>query len=139
MHNLIKFFLVIVSFTIFSGCLGVKPAIEEVKANKKLFENEDIYILNALYLEEQMDYNNSSNLFNILYKETDKKEYLYRSLRNDLVANENERAVKRVDDIANNKIEDFELTRIKIIALIKLDRLVQAKELATKLVEISSM
>lgn len=137
MHSLIIISLLFASTVFFNGCSSRSPVVQ-IKGSEKLFENEDIYILNALYLEEQKDYKNSSNLFNILYKETDKKEYLYRSLRNDLVANEDARVVQRVDNIVGNKLEDFELIRIKIIALSKLDKLAEAKELATGLVKVSN-
>lgn len=137
MHSFIILFSFITAALFFSGCSGIKP-IANVKGYEKLFDNEDIYILSALYLEEQKDYNGSSNLFSILYKETEKKEYLYRSLRNDLAVNEDARVVQRVDAIVGNKLEDFELIRIKIIALVKLDKLAKAKELATSLVKVSN-
>lgn len=133
MYNLVKSSLFVLFFMLFSGCVATQPYAK--KGYEKTFEYEDMYILSALHLEEIGDHNNSSKLFNSLYEESNKKEYLYRSLRNDLAANENERAVKRIDKIAGNKIDDFELTRIKIIALFKQNKLVKAKELATRLVE----
>lgn len=137
MLNLIKSSIIIVFIVLLSGCSGIKPAAE-VKGYEKVFENEDIYILSALHLEETGDNNGASNLFGTLYEITAKKEYLYRSLKNDLAANENERVIKRVDEISNDKIEDFELARIKIIALIKHGELAEAKELAVRLVELSN-
>lgn len=137
MFNLIKLFVIAGFVVFFSGCFGAKPAVE-VKGYEKVFENEDIYILHALYLEEAQNHNGASNLFYTLYEETTKKEYLYRSLKNDLAANENERVIQRVDEISENKIDDFELTRLKIIALIKEEKLLEAKELAVKLVELSN-
>jgi hypothetical protein len=120
---------------LFSGCVATQPSAK--KGHEKSFEYEDMYILSALHLEEIGDYNNSSNLFNTLYEASNKKEYLYRSLRNDLAANENGRAIKRVDEISKNSIDDFELTRIKTIALVKQNKLDEAKKLATRLVEAS--
>jgi predicted Zn-dependent protease len=109
------------------------------KDHEKAFDQEDFYILAALRLEQLEDYNSSSGLFNILYEESNKKEYLYRSLKNDLAANENERAIQRIDAAANNSMDDFELLRIKIVALIKLERLTKAKDLAIALVEKSNI
>ena len=120
---------------LFSGCVATQPSAK--KGYEKSFEYEDMYILSALHLEELGDYNNSSNLFNTLYEASNKKEYLYRSLRNDLAANENGRAIKRVDEISKNSIDDFELTRIKTIALVKQNKLDEAKKLAIRLVEAS--
>ena len=137
MRRVIELLLVTV-FALFTVGCSTKEPLVEIKGHEKAFENEDIYILNALYLEEQKDYNNSSNLFNILYEQTGKKEYLYRSLRDDLAANENIRAIKRIDRVADKEIDDFELTRIKIIALIREDELKDAKESAINLVEKSN-
>lgn len=123
---------------IIAGC-SETSRYSEVKGYEKAFDKEDIYILSGLRSEQLQDYNTSSNIFNTLYEESKKKEYLYRSLKNDLAGNENERAVQRVDAATNNNMDDFELVRIKIIALIKLDKLNQAKDLAIKLVKSSGM
>lgn len=131
MHSFLKSSLFFVALLFIVGCSS-KDA--EVKGYEKVFEYEDIYILNALWFEENKDYQSSSNIFNTLYLKTDKKEYLYRSLRDDLAANENERVINRADEILGDKIDDFELVRIKIIALMRADRLLEAKELAIRLV-----
>ena len=136
MHNYINIFLLVASVVFFSGCFGMKQ-IEQTSGSQKKFQNEDIFILSALYLEELGDYNSSSSLFDVLYKETDKKEYLYRSLKNNLAANENKKVIQRVDAISKNNIDDYELTRMKITALVKEDELLEAKKLAKRLVEIS--
>jgi len=131
MHSFLKSSLFFVALLFIVGCSSKEA---EVKGYEKVFEYEDIYILNALWFEENKDYQSSSNIFNTLYLKTDKKEYLYRSLRDDLAANENERVINRADDILGDKIDDFELVRIKIIALMRADRLLEAKELAIRLV-----
>lgn len=131
MRSILKLSLFLVTLLFILGCSSKEVG---VKGHEKVFENEDLYILNALWLEEKQDYNGSSNIFNTLYLKTDKKEYLYRSLRDDLAANENERAIERVNEIAGDKIDDFELVRIKIVALMRADRLVEAKEFGIKLV-----
>ncbi|MGE4420473.1 MAG: tetratricopeptide repeat protein [Sulfurimonas sp.] len=136
MYNFLKFSFFIVVMILISGCSLMNQP--ETKGYQKIFEDEDIYILNALQLEESGDHNSSSNIFNTLYIKTGKKEYLYRSLRNDLAANQNERVINRVDEIAADKIEDFELIRIKIFALIREERLVEAKELSIRLVAFSN-
>lgn len=51
-----------------------------------------------------------------------------------MAANENERVIKRVDEVLGNKIDDVELVRIKIVALMRAEKLVEAKELAINLV-----
>ena len=118
---------------LYAGCASKQPS--EVKGYEKAFDKEDIYILIGLRSEQLKDYNTSSNIFNTLYTKTEKKEYLYRSLRSDLAANKSEKVIRRVDELSGKKIDDFELIQIKIIALIKQDKLVQAKELALRLVQ----
>lgn len=135
MHNLTKSFIFLALIVLFGGCAVNQPSAK--KDHEKIFENEDMYILSALYLEELGDYNSSSNLFNTLYEKTNKKEYLYRSLKDDLEADEYERAVLRVEKVSKGGIDDFELARIKITALMKQEKLAEAKELAVRLVEVS--
>ncbi len=131
MRNFLKLSLFIAALLFIVGCSSKEV---EVKGSDKVFEYEDLYILNALMFEERQEYKNSSNIFNTLYLKTGKKEYLYRSLRDDLAANENERVVQRVDEALGDEIDDFELVRIKIVALMRADRLIDAKELGLKLV-----
>lgn len=136
MYNFLKSSLFISLLLLISGCSSVEPP--KIKGSQKVFEDEDFYILSALTLEENRDHNSSSKIFNTLYIKTGKKEYLYRSLRNDLAANQNERAINRIDEIILDKIEEFELVRIKIIALVRAEKLIEAKELAIKLVASSN-
>ncbi|MBW6488614.1 hypothetical protein [Sulfurimonas sp.] len=135
MRNTAGFLFIALTLIIFGGCAATQPSPQ--KGYEKAFEHEDLYILSALYLEDIGDYENSSSLFNTLYKESKKREYLYRSLKNNLAAKENEKAIKRVDEIAGESVEDFELARIKIVALMRADRLAEAKELAMRLVKSS--
>lgn len=120
---------------IFSGCSSIsEPSLK--KEHEKSFENEDMYIMSGLYLEELQDYNSSSKMFEALYYETGKKEYLYRSLKNDLILQKFEQVVQRVD-FEKNVADDYELLKIKTVALIKLNSLIEAKALAIKLSEMS--
>jgi len=133
MRNTAIFLFGALMLSIFGGCTATQPSAQ--KGHEKAFEYEDMYILSALHLEEIGDYENSSSLFSTLYKESNKKEYLYRSLKNNLAAKDNERAISRIDEISGDSVDDFELARIKIIALMRLDRLTEAKELGMRLVE----
>lgn len=133
MLSIVKIFFLTLLIILSAGC-SLKENAVEVKGYEKVFEDEDVYILNALHLEEQRDYNSSSNLFDILYEKTGKNEYLYRSLRNDLAANENKRAIDRINDLLKEDSDDFELLRIRVIALIRENRLEEAKESAIRLV-----
>jgi len=128
--------IIIFSFLllIFSGCVGIFSS-PEVKPNVKVFEEEDAYILIALRTEQVKKYEASSSIFNTLYEKSNKKEYLYRSLQNDLAAGKNEHAISRIDTLLDTSLDDFVLTRLKIVALVQLLRLEEAKILAIALVE----
>ncbi len=131
---MIKIFLSLALALLFSGCF-VKFADAEVKSNEKVFEEEDAYILFALRAEELKQHDEASSIFSTLYEKSNKKEYLYESLQNDLLAQKYEKAVKRVDAEIGEELEDFKLIRIKIIALIGDGKLQEARVLAIALVE----
>lgn len=127
--------LLLSAMLFFSGCAAInEPSVK--KGYEKSFENEDVYIMRGLYAEELQDNNISSKIFETLYYETNKKEYLYRSLKNDLVAQKFQKVVQRVD-LEQDMADDYELLKIKTVALIKLDRVLEAKESALKMSEIS--
>lgn len=71
----------------------------EVGANQKAFEEEDKYILYALNAEELKENSAASSLFQTLYEKSGKKEYLYRSLENDLVAKKQEKLLQRINSL----------------------------------------
>jgi predicted Zn-dependent protease len=130
-----KLFLLLLSLFVMSGCVSTELS---PKGNKKVFEEEDRYILFALRAEQLKQYNISSDIFNTLYKKAHKKEYLYRSLQNDLTLKRDEKVVQRIDKIGIDNLDDFILVRIKIIALVQLQKLEDAKKLALKLVKKSN-
>ncbi|MDD5156638.1 hypothetical protein [Sulfurimonas sp.] len=132
MSNKIVLFMLLILSVAFSGCVGKYG--KDVKANQKMFNEEDIYIFAGLNSEQAKENNASSVIFNSLYEKTGRREYFIRSIKNDIEASENERAIWRIDEIIGKKINDFELVRFKIVALMNLDRLDEAKELVLKLV-----
>jgi predicted Zn-dependent protease len=109
-------------------------SVQSIKPNEKAFEQEDVYVLFALRAEQLNDYNSASILFNTLYEKSSKKEYLYRSLENDLVAKENEKLIARVDVFAGDSLADPKLIRLKIVALLELQRFEESQNLAVALV-----
>ena len=131
---MIKIILSLFLALLFSGCF-VKFSDAEVKPSEKVFEQEDALILFALRAEELKQHDEASSIFNTLYEKSNKKEYLYASLQNDLYAQAYERAVARVDAQIGEELEDLKLIRIKIIALIGDEKLQEARVLALALVE----
>jgi tetratricopeptide (TPR) repeat protein len=134
-----KFFAPLFLLFMMSACLHQTPQVEAteqgVKSNKKVYEYEDSYILFALRAEQLRDFQSASDIFSLLYDNTGKKEYLYRSLQNDLIVPEFNKAITRVNALNNVGISDFVLMRVKIVALMGVGHLVEAKFLAHELLE----
>lgn len=130
MHKIIVLFVVALAFI---SCSLNEPKV--IKGNEKAFADEDTYIMFALRSEQIKDYKSASQLFDILYAKSEKKEYLYRSLENDLHAKADEKIIQRVDKLLVKDGFDARLLRFKIVALVDLGKLVEASELASKLVE----
>jgi predicted Zn-dependent protease len=74
-------------------------------------------------------------MFNTLYEKSSKKEYLYRSLQSDLLSKKYTKVVSRVDEEIDDTYKDLYLVRFKVLALINLDKLQKAKNIAIQLVE----
>ena len=140
-----KIFNLSILFTmafILSGCMAspkvaeTQTQVEEkkIKPNQKVFEEEDAYIMFALRAEQLGEHDASSSIFNTLYERSDRKEYLYRSLQNDLSAQQSQRIIDRVDAQTQGSLDDLFLVRIKIIAQIQLQKYNEAEILATQLV-----
>ena len=130
-----KNILVLFMIVFFVGCSATPEP--KVSGSAKVFEQEDLLILFALRAEQINDNNESSNIFTTLWKKSGKKEYLYRSIENDLVAKEDAKVIKRVDNITQGSYEDYRLIRFKILALSRLNRIEEAKTTALLLLEIS--
>lgn len=127
--------LIILTFSIlFSGCFGISYK-SGLKPNQKAFEQEDTIIMLALRAEQLREYNSSSSMFETLYEKSEKKEYLYRSLQNDLLAKNYDNVVIRIDEETGGSFDDFILIRMKVMALINLNRLEEAKTISIMLVE----
>lgn len=120
------------------SCAEPKPELHTLKAHEKAFEEEDAYVLFALRAEQINENKAASSIFNTLYEKSDKKEYLYRSLENEIIAKEYEKAIEKVDLISQGKIDDYILVRVKVVALMELGELEEARVLAVSLVEESN-
>jgi tetratricopeptide (TPR) repeat protein len=124
-----------------SACVYKTPQVEAkeqiVKSNKKLYEYEDSYILFALRAEQLRDSRSASDIFALLYNNTGKKEYIYRSLQNDLMIPDYQKVITRVDTLQKASINDFVLMRIKIDDLMIVERFEEEKFLTLQLIEAS--
>jgi len=133
-----KLLMLSVLIFMFSGCMNTTSPSTPPKSNEKVFEEEDTYILFALRAEQLKEHSAASSMFETLYEKSNKKEYLYRSLQNDLIVKKNKTVISRVDNNLDGKNDDFILMRIKIVALIQSQQLELAKDNALVLVDLSN-
>ena len=136
-RNFVNILLVLMSL-FFISCASTQAELNTLKPNEKAFEEEDAYILFALRAEQVHENRAAAKIFTSLYEKSYKKEYLYRSLENELIAKEYESVIKQVDDITNGSLDDYILVRVKVVALIELQKLEEARVLAVKLVKESN-
>ncbi len=123
----IKYKIGFLIFLLITGCSVKQPQIGE-----KVFPKEDDYIVKALVNEQSGDYKQAANIYNFLYKKTDKTVYFrkYLSMLYDL-GKYNE-VIKKSNDFLQEKWND-EVFKIKIFALLQKKKLKEAKnELLTK-------
>lgn len=132
---MIKFLFLSLSLILFfSGCTTSSSVYEKYsdsKSNKKAFEQEDTLIMFALRAEQLGDFESAAKIFQKLYENSDKSEYLYQSLQNLLAIKKNQEVIIIVNE---EDLYDPQLVRIKIVALVQMDKLEEAKLLAVELV-----
>lgn len=134
-YQMYKILIFLIFSIFFSGCFGTSP--ELIKSNEKVFAEEDILVMMALRAEQAKSYKSASEIFDELYNKSSKKEYLYRSLQNDLHLKNFDSVIKRVDEELDESYDDIYLVRLKVLALINLLKFEEAKDIALKLVDIT--
>ena len=136
-----KVFVLVVTSLFFVSCTNkeVRPLQVEtrVQANKKVFLEEDIYILFALRAEKLGKYATASEFFMELFQKSHKKEYLYKAVSNYISAQNYPKIIEVVDSMNKDTLADVKLTRFKILALLKLGKIERAEKLASRLVRLS--
>lgn len=113
------------------SCASPKP--EKLRANQKAFAQEDTYILYALHAQENQQNSAAASLFETLYEKSGRKEYLYRSLENDLIAKNSQQLINRIDALPKEFESDVRVARLKVVALFELERLLEAEALSVAL------
>lgn len=126
-----KFFFALFVSLFFVACSAIDK--EAPAPNKKTFAQEDAYIMFALRAEEVQSYKTAAKLFEGLYQNSHKEEYLYRSLQNLYMAKEYEQVIATVQKYSKQNFDDSKLMRYKIVALAESGQTAQAQNLAIAL------
>jgi len=116
---------------LFTACSQKAPM--PPKSSEKVFDAEDTYIIFALRAEQVGDFKTAAKLFRQLYEKSQKREYLYRYLKEKLILKEYDDVINIVNNLSKGTLDDSKLIRLEIIALIESDRLLEAKEFALAL------
>ncbi len=136
-NNKIVSFLFIVILSFFTGCSLKQPQKESQNCCPKLFEDEDRFIMTALYFKQLGAYKDSAKLFNILYKRTKRIEYKIEEIKNYIIARDYEKAkmesLKALKEHPNN----LKLIRITAVLFFHLKNLKKAKEYIQKAIKIA--
>lgn len=132
---MIRTVVFIILLFLFNGCSSSAVQPKKSLAGVKVFENEDVLIMYALRAEQLRDYASAAKIYNTLYENSNKKEYLYHSLQSKLNMYDSQAVIDKVDEITKGSLDDFFLVRIKIIALLQQEKLEEAKNLALNLVD----
>jgi hypothetical protein len=128
--------LLIALVLLLSGCSMHQKSVDYNQSpNMKAFENEDTYILYALYAEEKHQYAAAAGFYEYLYHYSGKNEYKYRELSNYSLAGDYLAMLERSQAYIEADDSDPRLKRFEILALIALQRYDEAKAKALALVE----
>ncbi len=135
MFRTVSLFLIVLTF-VFTGCT-TQPK-NPPSSNAKTFEDEDRYVMWALYAKSQGDANASISWYELLYERSNKKEYRDEELITMLQSRQSKRALEKIDVYRSELSEgelDVKLERLWIAALMETQSYEQAKLSALALVE----
>ena len=132
---MIKTFFLSLSVLFFIGCSTHQEIDFAKEPHKKAFEQEDTYILYALYAEEKKEYSAAAGLFEMLYRNSGKDEYKYRELTNYSLAGDYKALLKQSALYIEENPDDFKLRRYEVLGLIAMGNFELAKEKASILVQ----
>jgi len=111
---------IIFSLILFTGCSVKKPQI-----GKKFFKDEDIYIIKALVLENDNELNKSANIYNFLYKKTDKPWYFDKEIEDLFYAKKYSKILDLTKNIKKLSKKSF---KYRIFSLLELKKNNEAKK-----------
>ncbi len=133
---MVKWVPILLLLLLFFGCVRHEPQ-PQIQAIQP-FAQEDEYIMYALDAEVNQHYVDASRYYDTLYEHTHNKEYLYRSIMMLLDSDHNDEVIARTTQILEKTSTPLpQLMRFKVAALMKQDRLDEAKKIALQLLDIT--
>lgn len=123
---LLSFFIV---FIFFLGC-----STKVAAPNEKSFDEEDTYIMYALYAQQRGAEATAAQMYGELYQRSGKKEYLYERESSLLRARKPEVVIVETQTFLEDDPHDYKLRRYEIAGLLQEDEVNKAKKRALELV-----
>jgi hypothetical protein len=133
---MIKILYIVLVSLLFAGCANVNN-VKPSQPTKKVFQDENRYVIFGLEAERLEDYNSSAALFYATYEKTDKPEYLYRSLQGLLSAHNYDLLLSYATKYQSKYADNSMLKRYEILALVNLNRVQEAQSKALSLAELT--
>jgi tetratricopeptide (TPR) repeat protein len=115
-----------------TGCSVKTP---DVKVGKKSFENEDLLIVQALEFRKNRDYESAIGVYNTLYEQSKKTNYLIEAAKISFLTNNNEKTHQLVATALKENPKDTDIRRILIGLYMKENNVEDAKKEVLRLLE----
>jgi len=131
-RNIVIFIL----FFFFTGC-AIKESIKDSRCCPKLFEDEDRYIMSALYFRQIGAYKDSAKLFHTLYDKTKRVEYKLEEIKNYMIIKEYEKAKNNALRVLKKYPNNEKILRLLAMIYLHAKDLKSAKEYILKAIKIS--
>ena len=127
---------VIVLFLIFFyGCSTKEPQKPQVVIGKKAFEKEDMLIIQALEYERLKEYDNAIKTYDLLYKNSDKLEYLIEEAKLSFLVHNDKNTYNLLKEALKKYPNEPSFKRLLIGYYIKQKEYKKAEKLALELVK----
>ena len=114
-------------FIVFVLLFVIGCSVKQPEIGKKVFPQEDNYIIKALVYENSGDYKDAALIYKFLYKKTDKNVYFEKYLESLFALKKYDKVIKEANEFLDEKWDD-EVFKIKIFALLEKNRLEDAKK-----------
>jgi predicted Zn-dependent protease len=120
---------------LFAGC-AQKGAAPGTQTGVKSFDQEDTYIIHALYYKQHGEYAKAYAIFEDLYEKTGRLEYKIEAIRLQIAAKHYQKAEKELQPLLKAHPDNLELYRLHTLAMLRLDKVDEALKSAKKIVEL---
>ncbi|WP_281950853.1 tetratricopeptide repeat protein [Nitrosophilus kaiyonis] len=135
-YKIVLLFLLFIS-VLFTGCSIKKLEPKSKQCCPKLFEDEDRYIMTALYFKQIGAYKQSAELFRILYKKTKRLEYKIEEIKNYITLKDYQKAKKEVLKMLKKYPDNVKLLRLASVIYFHLKDIKNAQDYILKAIKIA--